>query len=181
MGRKPKAETEKKADIIRDRVGEKTDLFSCPECPCAAMLTDCFAAIGGRCTALKETEGCIPCVFYKSTEQFFSDARKSYQRLKKKGRTDLIVKYIKTLSAMGMLDEEIEAAEKCGEEFELFKERDYKEQLGRVMDRGILDDDLFDDGLPCDTDPDDLDDPDEGDDAEDLDGEKIDYWDGGLL
>ena len=181
MGRKPKEETERKEDIVRGRVGEKTDLSFCPECPCAAMLTDCFAIINGRCTALKEKEGCIPCVFYKSTEQFFSDARKSYQRLKKKGRTDLIAKYIKTLSAMGMLDEEIEAAEKCGEEFELFKERDYKEQLGRAMDRGSFDEDLFDDELLSDTDPDGLDDPYEGDDAEDTDGEKIDYWDGGFL
>ena len=32
MGRKPKAEAEKKSDIVKDRVGEKTDLFLCPEC-----------------------------------------------------------------------------------------------------------------------------------------------------
>ena len=29
MGRKPKAEAEKKSDIVKDRVGEKTDLFLC--------------------------------------------------------------------------------------------------------------------------------------------------------
>ena len=74
MGRKPKAEAEKKSNIVKDRVGEKTDLFLCPECSCAMILTDCFANINGRCTALKETEGNIPCVFYKSTEAFFSDA-----------------------------------------------------------------------------------------------------------
>lgn len=176
MGRKPKAEAEKKSDIVKDRVGEKTDLFLCPECPCAMILTDCFANINGRCTALKETEGSIPCVFYKSTEAFFSDAKRSYQRLKEKGRTDLIGKYIKTLSVMGMLDDEIEAAESCGEQFELFKERDYQDQLVKAMDT-----DTFDDDLLSDTDSVESDEAYKEDDTEDTDGEKIDYWDGGWL
>ena len=176
MGRKPKAEAEKKSDIVRDRVGEKTDLSFCPECPCASMLTDCFANINGWCTALKETEGNIPCVFYKSTEAFFSDAKRSYQRLKEKGRTDLIGKYIKTLSAMGMLDDEIDAADACGEQFELFKERDYQDQLVKAMDT-----DTFDDDLLSDTDSVESDEAYKEDDTEDTDGEKIDYWDGGWL
>ena len=135
MGRKPKAEAEKKSDIVKDRVGEKTD-----------------------------------------TEAFFSDAKRSYQRLKEKGRTDLIGKYIKTLSAMGMLDDEIEAAESCGEQFELFKERDYQDQLVKAMDT-----DTFDDDLLSDTDSVESDEAYKEDDTEDTDGEKIDYWDGGWL
>ena len=90
--------------MIRDRVGELTDLSECPVC---AEHPDCFANIEGCCTALKKVDDGSPCPFYKNAEANMADARRSYQRLKENGRSDLISRYIKPLSAMGLLDDEI--------------------------------------------------------------------------
>ena len=116
MGGKPK---EANPNIIRDRVGERTDLSLCPSC---ASHPDCFANIDGRCTALSKVDESAPCSFYKSAEENTAEAKRCYQRLKDTGRSDLISKYIKPLSAMGMLDDEIEAAEQYGEQFDTFRE-----------------------------------------------------------
>ena len=75
-----------------------------------------------------------------------------------------------------MLDDEIDVADACGEQFELFKERDYQDQLVKAMDT-----DTFDDDLLSDTDSVEPDEAYKEDDTEDTDGEKIDYWDGGWL
>ena len=128
--------------MIRDRVGELTDLSECPVC---TEHPDCFANIEGRCTALKKVEDGVPCPFYKNAEANMAEARRSYQRLKENGRSDLISRYIKPLSAMGLLDDEIEAAAQYGEEFDAFRESNYQEQLARALEDDGLDDDLLDD------------------------------------
>ena len=190
MGRKPKVPKEDNPNIVMDRVGEKTDLSLCPACPVYGTQPDCFACIDGRCTALKEadgkeadgtgavetvepvndetgksgagTGGTGACSFYKDAESNMAEVRKCYRRLKDMGRSDLIEKYIKPLTALGLLDDEIEAAEQYGEEFDAFRERNYQEQLDKAIDSG-LDDDLLDDAEDTDIDAD-------SDDADDFDG-----------
>ena len=186
MGGKPK---EANPNIIRDRVGERTDLSLCP--PCASH-PDCFANIDGRCTALSTVDESIPCIFYKSAEANTAEAKRCYQRLKDTGRSDLISKYIKPLSAMGMLDDEIEAAEQYGEQFDTFREDNYRVQLEKAKEGGGLDDDLLDEADDTDetdteadeADADDIDDDadedseDDEDDEEDTDAGD-DSWDDG--
>ena len=173
MGRKPKEQQEDNPNIIRDRVGEKTDLSLCP--PCASH-PDCFANINGRCTALSKVDDAHPCSFYKSAEANTAEAKRCYQRLKDNGRSDLISKYIKPLSAMGMLDDEIEAAEQYGEQFDTFREDNYREQLEKAMEGGGLDDDLLDEAVEAEDD--DIDDDADEDDEEDTDAGD-DSWDDG--
>ena len=172
MGRKPK-EQEDNTNIIRDRVGERTDLSLCP--PCASH-PDCFANIDGRCTALSKVDESIPCIFYKSAEANTAEAKRCYQRLKDTGRSDLISKYIKPLSAMGMLDDEIEAAEQYGEQFDTFREDNYRVQLEKATEGGGLDDDLLDEAVEAEYD--DIDDDADEDDEEDTDAGD-DSWDDG--
>ena len=179
MGRRPKEVKEDNPNIVVDRVGEKTDLSLCPACPVYGAQPDCFACIDGRCTALKETgqtgsgeagsgETGI-CSFYRSTEDNMAVVRKCYRRLRDMGRSDLIDKYVKPLTALGLLDDEIKAAEQYGEEFDTFRESNYREQLDKAIDGG-LDDDLLDDAddtedTDADVDSDDADDEEEEDDA----------------
>ena len=169
MGRKPK---ENNPNIVRDKVGEKTDLSLCPICPYAASQPDCFANIEGHCTALKVTEDSDICSFYKCEAQAVADAKRSYQRLKEMGRPDLISKYIKSLSAMGVLDDDIEMAERYGEQFESFREQNYQEQLEKAVENELDDDLLADDE---DEDSEDEDDEDEEDEEEMNDGDNP--WD----
>lgn len=150
--------------MIRDRVGELTDLSECPVC---AEHPDCFANIEGCCTALKKVDDGSPCPFYKNAEANMADARRSYQRLKENGRSDLISRYIKPLSAMGLLDDEIEAAAQYGEEFDAFRESNYQEQLNRALEDDGLDDDLLDDAEDSDEETDDIDDIDDEEEDED--------------
>lgn len=164
MGRKPKEQKEEYPNIIRDMVGEKTDLSLCPECPFGNTHPDCCANIEGRCTALRKVDESAGCAFYKSREQYLAEAKKSYEHLKEAGRSDLIVKYIKSLSAMGMLDDEILEAEQYGEEFETFRETDYQAQLEKALEDDDFGDLLNDD---ADTDADDDEDDDEDGDADD--------------
>ena len=141
MGRKPKNKNqEANPNIVQDRVGESTDLSVCPICE---KHTDCFANMGGRCTALKKVGDTTDCPFYKSAEANNAECRHCFQRLKEKGRYDLISKYIVTLSALGLLDDEFEMAEQCSEELELFRERNYSEQLDAMKDEAGLDYDLL--------------------------------------
>ena len=153
-----------KVKKVRDKVGELTDLSLCPECP-AHM--DCFANMEWRCTALRQVHDAATCPFYKTAEKNLSEAMQCYQRLKEEGRSDLIARYVKTLSAMGVLDDEIEAAERYGEEFDSFRERDYQEQLTRALENDGFDDDLLDadEGNGADDDNTDDDDSEEDEDA----------------
>ena len=153
MGRRLKGYPESKAVIVVDKVGEETDLSLCPLC---ASHPDCFANINGRCTALSRVDESVACAFYKNAEENTAQAKRCYQHLKDAERSDLISKYIKPLSAMGMLDDEIEAAEQYGEQFDTFRESNYQEQLNRALEDDGLDDDLLDDA----------DDPDEEADEE---------------
>lgn len=158
--------------MIRDRVGETTDLNACPFC---TSHTDCFANIEGHCTALRKTDETTECPFYRNAEENIAEAKRCYQWLKDKGRSDLISMYIKPLSAMGMLDDEIEAAAEYGEEFENFRERNYQEQLAKMLEDDGFDDDLLDDSDDADDDA-----PDEGE--EDMDAWETgqrDAWDDG--
>ena len=100
MGRKKK---EKVGSF--DRIGEEVNLEKCPEC---VEHPDCFAWMEGRCTALKETGG-RGCVFYCPAEKAIAEARMCIRKLMEQHRTDLIQKYFKSLSALGQLDEEIDA------------------------------------------------------------------------
>lgn len=162
-----------KENKVRDKVGELTNLSLCSECPAHP---DCFANMEGRCTALRQVDDAEACPFYKTADKNLSEAKRCYQRLKEEGRSDLIARYVKTLSAMGVLDDEIEAAERYGEEFDSFRESDYQEQLTRALEGEGFDDDLLDEDLL---------DADEGDDAvgdntEDDDSEEDeDAWDTG--
>ena len=62
MGRKRKNFFE---NVTFDRIGEPVNLEKCPEC---AEHSDCFACIGGKCTALSESGG-QGCVFYRRYAQ----------------------------------------------------------------------------------------------------------------
>ena len=126
MGRKSE---EEKITII-DRVGEKVDLNKCGLCEAHP---DCFANVDGRCTALKKNACSSDCTFYATADEAFEAAKRSYQRLKEIGRTDLILANIKTLSALGVLDEEFELADQYTGEFEAFREQNYQEQLEAEM------------------------------------------------
>lgn len=88
-----------------DCIGEEVNLEKCPEC---VEHPDCFAWMEGRCTALKESGG-QDCVFYCPAETAIAEARVCFRKLLEHGRTDLIQKYFKPLSALGLLDEEIDA------------------------------------------------------------------------
>ena len=166
--------------MIRDRVGEMTDLNACPVC---ASHTDCFANIEGHCTALRKTDEVTECPFYKNAEENIAEAKRCYQRLKDKGRSDLISMYIKPLSAMGMLDDEIEAAAEYGEEFENFRESNYQEQLEKMLEDNGFDDDLLDDSDDVDDEIDEIDDEtdigEESDEAPDEGEEDMDAWEPG--
>ena len=100
MGRKKKEKTG-----TFDRIGEEVNLGKCPEC---IAHPDCFAWMEGRCTALKESGG-EGCVFYCLADTAIEEARQGFRKLMQMHRTDLIEKYFKALSALGFLDEEIDA------------------------------------------------------------------------
>ena len=88
-----------------DRIGEAVDLEKCPDC---VEHPDCFCWMEGKCTALKESGG-EGCVFYCPAELAVAEAKQSFKRLMELHRTDLIEKYFKPLSALGVMDDEIDA------------------------------------------------------------------------
>ena len=104
MGRKRKNFFE---NVTFDRIGEPVNLEKCPEC---AEHSDCFACIGGKCTALSESGG-QGCVFYKPEHQALQEVRRAYQVLKENKRYDLIAKYLKALTALGATAQEFDAGE----------------------------------------------------------------------
>lgn len=115
---------------ITDRVGERVDPETLPICNAHP---DCFAWMEGRCTALNAKADMENCGFYMTNEEAMAACRRCYKRLREQDRTDLIAKYIKPLTALGLLDEEIEAAEKYGEQFDSFEKSNYLEQLEKAM------------------------------------------------
>ena len=152
MGRRLKGYPESKTGIVVDKVGEETDLSLCPIC---AGHLDCHANIGGQCTALNAVDENEPCLFFKSAEVNLVEVRRCYQRLKIKGRRDLTDRYIRQMTAMGLLDDEIEAEEKYADILDSFRSSNYQEQLegafrdvageGGDHDDQLLDDSLLDD------------------------------------
>ena len=95
-----------------DRIGEEVNLEKCPEC---MEHPDCFAWMEGKCTALNESGG-EDCVFYYPADIATEKARQGFKRLMELKRTDLIQKYFKALSALGLLDQEIDAVCRIGEQ-----------------------------------------------------------------
>ncbi len=111
----------------KDIIGEEVNLESCPECVAHA---DCIAWMEGKCTALNTVdEGCV---FYCPKEKAVKEAREAYRRLKKAGRFDLIQKYLKSLTALGVLDEELEEFERKAQELEAFRDADFDALMREV-------------------------------------------------
>lgn len=104
-----------------DRIGEEVDLQKCPEC---REHQDCFGWREGRCEALKESGG-AECSFYRPMDAATEEARQSYKKLTGKRRYDLIRKYVKPLTALGVMDDEIAEENSFAKELEAFKELDY--------------------------------------------------------
>lgn len=152
MGRRPKEYRDGKAVIVLDKVGEETDLSLCPIC---AGHLDCHANIDGHCTALNAVDKREACAFYKSMDANLAAVRRCYQRLKKEGRRDLIDRYIRQMTAMGLLDDDIKAEEQYADILDSFRNSDYQEQLdeafqdaagdGDDLENQLLDDSLLDD------------------------------------
>ena len=112
-----------------DRIGERVDLEKCPVC---TEHMDCFSYLGGRCTALKYAdEGCA---FYCSSHKAISEVKQAYQKLKESGRTDLIRKYIKTMAALGVLDDEIEEYGRKAAELDAYKNVDFDALMRETPD-----------------------------------------------
>ena len=167
MGRRPKENRDGKAVIVVDKVGEETDLSLCPIC---AGHLDCHANIGGHCTALNAVDERKACAFYKSMDANLGEVRRCYQQLKIKGRRDLIDRYIRQMTAMGLLDDDIKAEEKFADILDSFKSSNYQEQLDgafrdaageggdhedQLLDNTLLDSDERADDASGDTRPDD--------------------------
>ena len=119
-----------KKHMITDRVGERVDPETLPVCEEHA---DCFAWMEGRCTALNAKADPFACGFFKTTEQALSECRRCYRRLKEQERSDLITRYIKALTALGMLDEEIKAEELNREQLDAFEKTNYQEQMESMI------------------------------------------------
>jgi len=119
-----------KKHMITDRIGERVDSETLPVCEEHA---DCFAWMEGRCTALNAKADTSACGFFKTSEQALSECRRCYQRLKEQERSDLITRYIKALTALGMLDEEIEAEGLNRQQLDAFEKTNYQEQLESMI------------------------------------------------
>ena len=111
-----------------DRIGEEVNLDKCPEC---GEHPDCFCYLEGKCTALNACGG-QGCVFYKPVSDALEEGRAAYRKLREKGRHDLIQRYVKAYTAMGFLDEEIEAANEKARELEAFRLADFRKLMTQV-------------------------------------------------
>lgn len=129
MGRKRKNFFE---DTTYDRIGEPVKLDKCPEC---AEHPDCFACIGGKCTALSESAG-QGCVFYKPEQQALQEVQRAYQVLKENKRFDLIAKYMKALTALGATAQEFDAGENIMAELDKFAAEDLATRLEAIAEGG---------------------------------------------
>ena len=129
MGRKRKNFFE---NVTFDRIGEPVNLEKCPEC---AEHSDCFACIGGKCTALSESGG-QGCVFYKPEHQALQEVRRAYQVLKENKRYDLIAKYLKALTALGATAQEFDAGEGIMADLNEYAAEDLEAQLEAMAEGG---------------------------------------------
>ena len=129
MGRKRKNFFE---NVTFDRIGEPVNLEKCPEC---AEHSDCFACIGGKCTALSENGG-QGCVFYKPEQQALQEVQRAYRVLKENKRYDLIAKYRKALTALGATTQEFDSGESIMAELEEYAAEDYAAQLEAMAGGG---------------------------------------------
>ena len=129
MGRKRKNFFE---NVTFDRIGEPVNLEKCPEC---AEHSDCFACIGGKCTALSENGG-QGCVFYKPEHQALQEVRRAYQVLKENKRYDLIAKYLKALTALGATAQEFDAGEGIMADLNEYAAEDLAAQLEAMAEGG---------------------------------------------
>ena len=129
MGRKRKNFNE---DTIYDRIGEPVNLDKCSEC---AEHPDCFACIGGKCTALSESGG-QGCVFYKPEQQALQEVQRAYRVLKENKRYDLIAKYMKALTALGATAQEFDAGESTMDELDEYAAEDFAAQLEAMAEGG---------------------------------------------
>ena len=129
MGRKRKNFFE---NVTFDRIGEPVKLEKCPEC---AEHSDCFACIGGKCTALSESGG-QGCVFYKPEHQALQEVRRAYQVLKENKRYDLIAKYLKALTALGATAQEFDAGEGIMADLNEYAAEDLAAQLEAMAEGG---------------------------------------------
>lgn len=117
-------------NITYDRIGEPVNLEKCPEC---AEHPDCFACIGGKCTALSESGG-QDCVFYKPEQQALQEVQRAYRVLKENKRYDLITKYMKALTALGATTQEFDAGESIMDELDKFAAEDLAAQLDAMTE-----------------------------------------------
>ena len=131
MGRKRKNFFE---NVTFDRIGEPVNLEKCPEC---AEHSDCFACIGGKCTALSESGG-QGCVFYKPEHQALQEVRRAYQVLKENKRYDLIAKYLKALTALGATAQEFDAGEGIMADLNEYAAEDLAAQLEAMAEGAFL-------------------------------------------
>lgn len=129
MGRKRKNFFE---NVTFDRIGEPVNMDKCPEC---AEHSDCFACIGGKCTALSESGG-QGCVFYKPEHQALQEVRRAYQVLKENKRYDLIAKYLKALTALGATAQEFDAGEGIMADLNEYAAEDLAAQLEAMAEGG---------------------------------------------
>ena len=118
--------------ITYDRIGEPVNMDKCPEC---AEHPDCFACIGGKCTALSESGG-QGCVFYKPEQQALQEIQKAYRALKENKRYDLIAKYMKALTALGATAQEFDAGEGIMAELDKFAAEDLAARLDDMAEGG---------------------------------------------
>ena len=119
---------------MRDRIGEAVNPSEIPICK---DHQDCFANLGGKCTAL--TEAVSQCSFYRSNKQNQAEIRRCYARLKKLGRLDLIQKYANTLAALGAFDDEIEDMARIGAGLEEFRKQNYEETIAKAVSGELAD------------------------------------------
>ena len=102
-----------------DKIGEEVDLDKCLIC---AEHPDCFSCMNGKCTALKSVDE--DCVFYCPEQKAIDEAKLAYRRLKETRRFDLIRKYIKTFTALGVLDEEIDGFDREADALNVYEAAD---------------------------------------------------------
>ena len=103
-----------------DRIGEEVDLDKCPGC---SRHPDCFSFMEGKCTALKSVDK--DCVFYFPAEKAIEESKQVYGKLKESGRHDLIQKYIKCYTALGILDDEVDEFDRKADELADYERTDF--------------------------------------------------------
>lgn len=117
-------------NITYDRIGEPVNLEKCPEC---AEHPDCFACIGGKCTALSECGG-QGCVFYKPEQQALQEVQRAYRVLKENKCYDLIAKYMKALTALGATAQEFDDGESIMADLDEYAAEDFAAQLDAMTE-----------------------------------------------